>query len=242
MAMVGPLLDDPVRGVRIEAARNLTAVAPNHLDPRLKKAFDAALDEFRQTMEYSADFAASRINLGTIYAYLGQPGKAEENFKKAVRIDRDFYQAQLNLAVMYSREGKSDQAETLLRSVLKTHPGLPDVQYSLGLLLAEKKQYAQAARYLQGAARAMPQNPRVHYNLGQLLAYLGRDARAAAALSKALELDPLNMDYLSALAKFYIRRGKLVQAKKIAEKMTAAHPSNPLGANLLKFIRKKSGP
>lgn len=72
MAMVGPLLDDPVKGVRIEAARNLTAVAPNRLDPRLKKDFDVALEEFREAMEYSADFAASRINLGAIYAYLGQ--------------------------------------------------------------------------------------------------------------------------------------------------------------------------
>jgi len=236
MAAVGPLLDDPVKGVRIEAARNLTAVPGNRLDKRFEKTFATALTEFQQAMTYSADFAASRQNLGTIDSYLGKYEQAEANFKKAIAIDRDFYPAQLNLSVVYSRQGKTAKAEALLRRVLKRHPQLADAHYSLGLLLAEKKQWAQAVEHLAKAAQGLPYRSRVQYNLGQLLAFLGKDRQAEAALSKALEIQPDNMDYLAAAARFYIQRKNFSVARRIAKKMQAVQPSNPMGAQLLKFI------
>jgi Flp pilus assembly protein TadD len=135
--------------------------------------------------------------------------------------------------------GRKDETEVLLREVVDSQPELYEVQYSLGLLLAEKKQYVAAARYLAAAAGGMPDHSRAHYNLGMLLDFLQRDMAAKSALLRALEIEPVNLQYLNAVAEFYIKRHRYREAKKIAERMIASHPSNRMGQDLLKYINRK---
>ena len=85
----------------------------------------------------------------------------------------------------------------------------------------------------------MPDHARVHYNLGMLLDFLQRDTAAQSALLRALELEPVNMQYLNAVAEFYLKRHRYREAKKIAESMIAAQPPNHLGQDLLKYINRK---
>ncbi|GAH80308.1 unnamed protein product [marine sediment metagenome] len=47
------------------------------------------------------------------------------------------------------------------------------------------------------------------------------------------------MDYLYALADYYIKVGKFQEAKAIAEQMIAKHPSKKIGRDLLDFINRK---
>lgn len=234
--MAGPLLEDPILGVRIEAARMLTRVPPNQLGGRWQAPFDRALKEFEEIALYSADFSASRLNLGALYSYLGETDKAEEHFKKAVAIDRDFYAARTNLAVLYSRQGENELAETQLRKALALNPELADVHYSLGLLLSEQKKYSEAVKHLREATVGMPWNARAHYNLGQLLVFLKQGKTAEKALTRAVEIAPRNMNYLQAIAQLYLKRGAFVQAKGVAEQMIIASPNNPIGSQLLKYI------
>ena len=141
--------------------------------------------------------------------------------------------------MLYNQLGGKDETEVLLREVVESHPELDEVLYSLGLLLAEKKQYVAAAQYLAAAAAGMPDHARVHYNLGMLLDFLQRDTAAQSALLRALELEPVNMQYLNAVAEFYLKRHRYREAKKIAESMIATQPSNHLGQDLLKYINRK---
>jgi outer membrane protein assembly factor BamD (BamD/ComL family) len=46
------------------------------------------------------------------------------------------------------------------------------------------------------------------------------------------------MDYLYALADYYLKRGKLQKAKIIAEQMVAKHPDQRIGPELLKIIER----
>lgn len=239
LKMVAPLLQDPVKGVRIEAARALTIIPPDQLDHRWKKLFNEALEEFKQTALYSSDFAASRLNLGALYSYLGQTDTAEEHFKKATEIDRDFYTARTNLAVMYSRQGKNDLAEQQLRKALEINPDLVDVHYSLGLLLSEQKQYKEGVKHLEKAASGMVNNARAYYNLGQLLDFLHQEKDAETALLRTIDIEPHNMNYLQTMARFYMARQNFVQARAIAEQMISTNPTNPLSQQLLIFINTK---
>jgi Tfp pilus assembly protein PilF len=106
------------------------------------------------------------------------------------------------------------------------------------LLLAEKNQLQEAAVFLKKAAEGLPQRSRVHYNFGLLLQSLQQDAQAENSLLRALTLEPENLDYLYALADFYIKRRRFEDARDIAKQMIARHPSDPLGPNLLSFIKK----
>lgn len=234
--VLSPLLIDPVKAVRIEAARALAIILPDKLESKWRKAFDRALTEYEQTALYSADFAQSRLNLGVLYSYKGDLQAAVEHFEKSAVIDRDFYMARTNLAVLYSREGKNDLAEEQLREALKSNPDLADVRYSLGLLLSEKKQYEESVKHLQKAAVGMVNNSRAYYNLGQLLDFLRRYKEAEIALKKTVELAPQNMTYLQNLASFYVKRRQLSQAKDIAEQILKNDPASSFGLQVIQFI------
>jgi len=232
------MLYDPVKAVRIEAARRMTEIPDPSLDSRQKEVFQASLEEYQESMEYSADFAFGRYNLGNLYAALRQPEKAIKSYQAAIKIDDLFYPAKVNLAMLYNQRGKNDKAEILLSEVAASHPEMYEAQYSLGLLLAEEEKYAEAAHYLKQAARGLPRRARIHYNLGLLLQYLKKDSDAETSLLKARELEPDNLDYLYALADFYLKRKKLQQARDIAEEMVARHPTQRIGHDILHLIEK----
>lgn len=134
-----PSLVDPVKAVRIEAARQLAELPDKGFDADQKARFDDTLAEYRKAMAYSGDFSFGRFNLANLDASLGQTDAAVDNYLAAIRIDHQFYPAKVNLAMLYNRLGKNTDAERLLREALDTRSDLFDVHYSLGLLLAEGK-------------------------------------------------------------------------------------------------------
>ena len=235
-ALVGPLLYDPVRAVRIEAARSLVAAAKQGLGPSFQQPYEKALAEYIKAMERTGDFAASRHNLGNVYADQGQTDRAIGHFRKAIAIDRLFYPAKVNLAMLYNAQGQKDSAEALLREVVQEHPDLYEIKYSLGLLLAEKKAYDTAVIYLGDAAAGLPQRSRIQYNLALLLKQLNRNAQAETALHRALAVDPNNPDYLYALAVLYIEWDRPDEALKAALQLRDAHPALAMGRDLVNYI------
>ncbi len=241
ISLLASMIYDPVKAVRMEAATRMTEISDPQLDSRQKKVYQAALLEYQKAMEYSADFAFGRYNLGNLYTNLRQPELAVENYRKALRIDNEIYQAKVNLAMLYNQMGKNDKAEVLLREVVTAHPELYEVHYSLGLLLAEEKKYVEAEQFLTAAARGIPNRARVHYNLGVLLDYFGKDPEAEAALLRALEIEPDNMDFLQAVAEYYLKRRNYREAKRIAEQMIAKFPLNRIGHDLLNVINRHLG-
>ena len=238
--LIAPLLYDPVKAVRIEAARRLAEDPAKVLNPEQKKVFKAVLEEFVASMKFSADFSFGRYNLGNLYVAMNQPEDAIRNYLAAIKIDSLFYPAKVNLAMFYNQKGENGKAEVLLREVIQEHPEMHEIAYSLGLLLAEMKKYDQASIYLEKAAMGMPEHARAHYNLGLLLQYLQRDKKAEQALLKALEIDPNSMEYLYALADFYLKRGQFQKAKDIALQMVVKHPDKPIGKELLGIIERNS--
>jgi tetratricopeptide (TPR) repeat protein len=240
LGLIAPLLYDPVKAVRIQAASKLAGEPAGHLDTKQKSVFGRALNEFVASMEYSGDFAFGRYNLGNLYTAQNRTEDAVQNYRAAIKIDDLFYPAKVNLAMLYNRLGENDKAEALLREVVTAHAGLYDIAYSLGLLLAEKKQWDEAAVYLKRAAKGMPERARVHYNLGLLLDYLQKDNEAEQAFLKALELDPADMDYLRAGGEFYLKRRRFKEAKRIAEQMISKHPESGIGQQVLDIINEAS--
>jgi tetratricopeptide (TPR) repeat protein len=236
--LVAPLLFDPVRAVRMQAATRLAGVTGGLLRPYQQEALDETLTEYREAMEYSLDFSFAGFNLGNLYARLGDPQKTEEYYRLAIEIDDLFYPAKANLAVLYNSMGRNQEAERLLREVLEAYPEQHDVAYSLGLLLGELNRYDEAAEYIEWAVRGMPEHSRAHYNLGLVQQVLGRNAAAAASLLAAVELEPDNLDYLYGLADHYVKLGQFSEALPIAERMIETHPENPVGREVKAFIER----
>ena len=237
--LISPLLYDPVKAVRIEAASKLAGESSKLLDAKQKKVFQSAIKEFVSAMEYSGDFAFGRYNIANLHVALNKTEDAIRNYEAAIKIDHLFYPAKVNLAMLYNRMGRNEAAERLFRETVDEHPQLYEVAYSLGLLLVERKKYQDAIEYLRKAAKGMPNRPRVHYNLGLLLQQMRQWDEAEIALRRALKVDPNAMDYLHAMADHYLRRGQLEAAGRIAERMVEKHPGHPLGHRMLRFIERE---
>jgi predicted CXXCH cytochrome family protein len=237
--VIAPLLYDPVKAVRIQAASELAGETSKYVDPDQKKLFQKVLDEFIASMEYSGDFSFGRFNLGNLYRSLDEDEEAIKNYKAAIKIDNLFYPAKVNLAMLYNQKGKRDKAEELFREVVRENPGLHEISYSLALLLAERNRYEEAALFMGKAAANMPGTARVHYNYGLLLQYLNRDREAEVELKKALNLEPKNMDFLYALFDYYFKRSRFHQARDIAEAMVRVNPESSAARGLLNVLKEK---
>lgn len=239
--LIAPVLHDPVKTVRIEAANRLAGNLSRYLDEERKAVFQQVLREYIAAMEYTADFAASRHNLALLDTALDRPEDAIRQYEEAIRIDDHFYPAKVNLAILYSQRGQNDKAERLLREVVTDEPELHEAAYSLGLLLVEMQNYDEGAAFLERAANGMPGRARIRYNLGLLYAQMQNGVAAEAQLRAALDLEPRNLDFQYGLADFYLKRGFFEKARPIVEDMAAMHPENPIGEQMLNFIRINTG-
>ena len=238
LPLIGPLLYDPVKGVRIEAARALAGIPPERMPEAIRLKYRQGLDDYRQAMQRTADFATSRHNLGILDAGLGQLEPAMEHYRQAIDIDSQFYPAKVNLAMLYNQQGRNSEAERLLREVVAAQPELYEVKYSLGLLLAELQRFDEAVVYLADAGHGLPKRSRIQYNLGLLLQQLGRSSEAEVALNQALSIEPVNHDYLLALADFYLKQRQLPQARALAKQMTVLFPNDPTGQKIIDLIER----
>lgn len=241
MGLITPLLYDPVKAVRIQAAMTMTGLPGSPLDHRQKKVFDSALKEYQDAMQHVGDFAHGKFNLGNLYMNLGISHIAETHYKGAIKIDNLFYPAKINLAMLKNGMGNKGEAERLFREVVDEHPELYEAAYSLGLLLVELENYPDAVRYLKKAAEGMPERARVHYNLGLLLQQLGSLEEAERELLRALRIEPDTVDYLHAVADHYMKKREFGKAQPFVERIIQNDTSNPLGRQMKKYLQETRG-
>jgi len=239
--LLGPMLYDPIKTVRIEAATRLAGDMTRLLNTDQQEVFEAVLQEYEDAMEYSADFAASQHNLANLYAELDRSQDAIDHYKAAIRIDKQFYPARVNLAMLYNQNGQNDLAVQLFREILADQPDMFEAAYSLGLLLVELQDYKGALTYLEKASGGLPDRARIHYNLGLLYQYLQNPGKAEIELQSALSLEPQNLDFMYGLADHYLKRGQFEKARPVVENMIRFHPDNPIGGQILDYIQKSTG-
>jgi tetratricopeptide (TPR) repeat protein len=234
---LAPLLRDPVRAVRIAAARSLAALPHDQFDAPTRLAFDAALAEYVAAQQVALDMPGPNLNLAVLYALIGRDAEAEAAYRAALKIDPDFTPARANLAQFYAERGRLPEAEKVLRDGLQRQPGIGELQYSLGLLLAEQQRLPEAADALGRAATLLPQRARAHYNLGLARQQLGQPRPAEAALRRARELDPADPAIAYALAVFYAQQGRRADALREADALQRLQPDNAQAAQLAQRLR-----
>jgi len=192
--LVKPLLRDPLRAVRIEAARVLVDAPTEAWSPGDRRTFERALAEYRASQLAHADQPASHVNLATLAARRGDPASARASYETALRVGPWFVPAYVNLADLERHEGHEDEAEALLRRGLVRAPGSPDLHHALGLSLVRQQRIEAALVELEQAASLAPEQPRYAYVYAVALNSVGRNADALTVLAAARELHPGDED------------------------------------------------
>jgi predicted CXXCH cytochrome family protein len=236
LALVPPLLEDPVRAVRMEAARVMASVPSTEVPAAQRRALTAALAEFERGQMVQGDLPFAHLNLGAVAAAAGRPGDAERAYLTALRMDSGFLPARFNLANLYNELGRNAEAESTLRTGIEGAPDDGDLHYSLGLVLAEEKRLGEAAEALGRAAALLPGRARVRYNHALALQHLGRRPEAEAELLAAAELDRADPEILYALVVLYAQGGDFDRALPHAQRLVALAPGAPGPRELLERI------
>jgi predicted CXXCH cytochrome family protein len=235
--LAAPLLEDPVRAVRVAAARILAGAPRGLLSSRQQRGLDAALREWAGGLDAMADMPSTYLNFAVLDEARGRDDRAEQSYRRALAMDPYFLPARANLATLYNRAGRNADAERELREGIRRQPEEGELHYSLGLVLAEEQHYDSAAVALRRAAQLIPQRARVRFNLALTLAKLGREAEADRVLFDANRLDPLDSDILYAAVYRCVERGEWARALPLALELTELRPRDRDAQGLLQRIR-----
>jgi len=221
-----PLLNDPIKSVRMEAANRLITFPKTKFNEIQYTALQKAMEEYLRSQEYVADFPTGRYNLGNFYSKLNIIPKAEENYREAIAIDNLFFPAKTNLALIYYRQGKTEMAASLFKDLVTNHPDVTDGYYYLALLYGEQQKYSEAISLLETATTKAGNNSRIFYNLGLLYQMTNQNEKCELTLVKGLSLDPGNFDILYALFAFQMKLNNPAKATIYIEQLKSFFPNN----------------
>lgn len=220
LALAAPLLSDPVRMVRIEAARLTADLPPAQLSSETRAAFDRAARDYIASQRYDADRAEARVNLGVFYANRNDAAAAEKEMKTAIRLNPFFVPAYVNLADLYRVLSRDADGEKILRAGLEIAPENAMLYHALGLVLVRLKRIDDALKELGKAATLDPGSARFAYVYAVALHSTGRTEEAIARLEKALVVHPNDRDILAALVSFHQATGDTA-AVRYAQRLRA---------------------
>jgi tetratricopeptide (TPR) repeat protein len=237
---LGPLLEDPVRAVRMQASARLAGPPSGQLPEPQRRVQSAALEEYVQAQRYASDLPSGPYNLGNLDAALGRTAEAVRQFRRAIAIDDQFFAAKANLAMLLAGQGRLEEAETLLRQARMTRPDDASLAFNLGLLLAERGKRDEAEQALRAALTADPRLGAAAYNLAVMVGER-RPAEAVPLARKALEAEPDVARYAWTLGYFQARSGDLRGAAETLEPLLRAHPDYEDARGLLAEVYVRQG-
>lgn len=145
----------------------------------------------------------------------------------AVPADSTDYRRQIWLGWMYTRAGKQDQAKAAFLKARELASDNPDTWVALVLFLVNSNQLDAARAEVEGAERKL-KGPAATLALANCNAAIGQVERATTLFKEALAARPEDPGTLRAVADFYMRTGKSVEAQANLRKLIAiTRATNP---------------
>jgi predicted CXXCH cytochrome family protein len=217
--LVFPLLDDPVRSVRIEAARVLAPVPVGELQGEQLSIYRNAADEYIASQTVNAERPEAQLNLANYFVARGEAAKAEAALNKAIELDDVFVPAYVNLADVYRMQGNDAEAYRVLSTAKQLAPDNADVRHALGLVMVRQNKTEQAVAELEAATRLAKDNVRYIYVYAVALNSTGKPKDAIEQLQIAHDRFPQNVEVLQALVSFNRDAGNAFTAERYMKKL-----------------------
>lgn len=230
------LLEDPVRSVRIEAARAVSpfqASLPGEQIP----AFRRANAERMAAQMAIAERPEAHLNLGNAYLEAGDADAARAEFLQALRLEPRAAPARVNLADLEAQAGRITDAEKLLRDGIDLDASQAVLHHALGLILVRDGRREAALPELESAARLAPDNSRFVYVHAIALNSLDRGNEAIDVLRDAAQRFPADFDIHFAMATTLRDQGDAEQAREVAARLAEMYPFVESAQNLLRSLR-----
>lgn len=222
-----PLLKDPVRLVRLDAAWALSPELPP--DSPARKELDAYL-------ALSLDQPSGRIRLGQDMANRGRLVAAEREIAIAAKWDPYSPGILDNQAMVLAGLGRSAEAGDKFSRAAELAPTNAILPMRAGLAFAEADRLPEAEEAFRLAVMRDPSFDRAWYNLGLLYAQENRLPKAIEALRQAGAVAPTVADYPYALATVLLRTGDPAAAAEAAERTLLVEPNHAGAREILRRV------
>ncbi|RZI43811.1 hypothetical protein EGT07_08585 [Herbaspirillum sp. HC18] len=184
------LLGDPLRAIRVEAARALADAPRQRLTPAQRTALDSAMGEAVAAELVSAERPESHVNLAQLYQRAGRPGDAESELLTALRLAPGFVPAMVNLADLYRQQRREAEGEQMLHKAMMTDPTAASPVFALGLLKIRQNKRSEALALLKKAATLAPRDAQYAYALALALNDGGDNGKALEVIKAARRYVP----------------------------------------------------
>ncbi len=224
-----PLLDDPVRSVRIAAAWALCATLD--LNTRAGK-------ELVHMLDLNADQPIGRMQLSQFTMLRGDTAGAIRQMRKAIAWDPNSPPFHHDLAILLSTTGDSQGAVSSLREAIRLDPENPEYSYKLALALSETGSTTEVVAALEKTVKLDPGYARAWYNLGLARSGMNQPEAAIAALLKAEAADPSDSAIPYARATIHARLGEKQQALAAAARALQLRPDFQEARQLLEALSR----
>ncbi len=230
------LLNDPVRIVRIEAARIMSVIPTQMMTVQQQAILDKAVNEYRAAQQVNADRPESHLNLGLLAIRLQQFDQAERAYRQALKLDSGFVNAYVNLADLYRMQQRTSEAEQVLQQGLKIEDDNADLHHALGLLYVRQQQMDKAIHELKTAWQLQKDNVRFGYVYAVALQGNDQTKQAIKILTQLHQIQANNQDVLIALISYLQNLGDKKTAREYAEKLLIINPQLGSADELLKRL------
>jgi len=206
-----------------------------------QKEHKKAAEGYKRALEIRPDSSKACYGLAVAYARLGQGDKAREYREKFTKLQSEEGEAvgalrrrpddrawtarvlariRTEAGRLYYRHGNFLEAEEHWQRAAALDPKNEVCRQQLVDLLIRRRRQREAVEICEQLRETDPKNATYHLNTGVLLARLQRFDAAEQALRKAIELAPKRTTgYFSLVRVLMLRKGKLSEAKTLAQKL-----------------------
>jgi predicted CXXCH cytochrome family protein len=226
-ALLRPLLEDPRRAIRVEAAEAMLDVPARLFDPGGRSALGRGLREYRTAQEVDAERPVAQVNLGRLALAYGDPVEAREAYTRALARAPYFVPAWVNLADLDRMEGDDAAAVDRLEQAVALAPDDALTRHSLGLALHRVGRREDSLAALEQAAAERPDVPRFRLGWALALDAAGRRGEAIRVLADAVDAEQADPDVFLTLVTMLRDEGRVEEAGSRLDAFARVFPGDP---------------
>ncbi len=231
-----PLLQDPVRMVRLAAMRYYIL---QKITIENDSIYNVVNEEYKINLDVNSDFSQGQSHIALYYESKGEIDSAIIAYRRSIEIDNYFNQSRLNLALLLYQKGEFNEAEELYLKVIEQEPDFGYSYYMLGLYYNELNNFEKSMTYLSLACEKEPANFRAFYNYALILQKEGLNKESIQIMDKAIGIFGYNEDLLYIKLIGQLNANLLAQAHSTCLSLIEINPSNRDYQQILTQLSKK---
>ncbi len=204
---------------------------------------DLALEEFKRAAKEDPKNPYFQKGLGQAYAAKRDWSQAISAFRRALELNPLYVDTRndLGYALIMSGDRAGGKKEFLAAFSDPMNPAPEISAYNLGRAFMEEKDYTQATSWFRSSIGRNKSYSAPYLLLAEIQVTAGRNEEAVALLEAGAREAPNDPDLLLALARIYLKVGRLAEGRTKLDEAVKADPTGPVGraaADQLKTLPK----